>query len=53
MLPYPTVNIAQYGDPLIRYTADKQGHVTQIIVFILLNHIFFWNIFLYVCAFMS
>ena len=40
MLPYPTVNIAQYGDPLIRHPADKQGHVTQIIVFILLNQIF-------------
>ena len=53
MLPYPTVNIAPYGDPLIRYPADKQGYVTQISLFILLNHIFFWNIFLYVCAFMS
>jgi len=40
MLPYPTVNMAQYGDPLIRYPADKQSHVTQISVFILLNHIF-------------
>jgi len=40
MLPDPTVNLSQYGDPLIRYPADKQGHVTQIIMFILLNQIF-------------
>jgi hypothetical protein len=34
MLPYPTVNIPQYGHPLIIYTADKQIHM-----FILLNQI--------------
>ena len=39
MLLYPTVNLQQYGDPLIRYPADKQGHVTKIGVFMLLNQI--------------
>jgi hypothetical protein len=40
MLPYHTVNITQYGNSLIRYAGDKQGHVTQIGIFILPNQIF-------------
>jgi hypothetical protein len=39
-LPYFTFNITQYGDPIIRYAADKQGHVMKIRMFILLNPIF-------------
>jgi hypothetical protein len=38
--PYPTVYLSQYGNPLIRYASDKQGHVTKIHMFILLNQIF-------------
>jgi hypothetical protein len=34
---HPAVNLSQCDDPLIRYAADKQGHVTQIHMFILLN----------------
>jgi hypothetical protein len=33
--PHATVNMSQYGDPLIRYVADKQGHVSHIHMFIL------------------
>jgi len=40
MLPYPTVNLSQYGDSLIRYVGHKQGHVTQINMFVFYNHNF-------------
>jgi hypothetical protein len=52
MLPYPTVYLSQYGDPLIRYASDKQDHVTQIHTFILFNPVFLWDIFLNVLDFM-
>jgi hypothetical protein len=32
--------LSQYGDPLIIYAADNQGHVTQIRMFILFIQIF-------------
>ena len=37
--PHPTVNKSQYGDPRNRYACDKQGHVTKIYIFIMLNQI--------------
>jgi len=46
MSPHPTVNIAQYGDPHIRYAGDKQGQVTQILMFIRLNNLFLVEYFL-------
>jgi hypothetical protein len=39
MSPYATDSIAQYGDPIVRYVGDKQGHVTQIHLIILLYQI--------------
>ena len=40
LLQHATISLSQYGDPIIRYAADKRGHVKKILMFILFNQIF-------------